>query len=194
MKTLDLSFRNNEKPTRGCLLVSDPFLHDAYFTRSVVLLCENNKDGAFGFVLNNYLEIDLHDFDSSFPDIDARVGLGGPVAKESLFFIHKFEPGEVNGSTQIQKGLYYGGDYEQICSLLKWEKNHDKVRFFIGYSGWSPKQLDEEIESDAWIPIHNHTAEMIFNTANTNLWKECLEMQGEKFKFIANFPRKPSDN
>ena len=58
MKKLNFSFANNEKPEKGSVLISDPFLNDPYYGRSVVVLCEHNQDGTFGFVLNNYLDTD----------------------------------------------------------------------------------------------------------------------------------------
>jgi putative transcriptional regulator len=194
MEPFDLNFKNNEKVKIGSLLISDPFLDDRYFGRSVILLCGYGKKGAFGFVLNQYLDIDLHKLDTDFPDINARISLGGPVDKEHLFFIHSLG-GKIEGSTSLYNGIYYGGDFDQLSMLFETEpETKSKVRFFIGYSGWSEGQLEEEIKESSWLPANNITKEDIMNTSNDKLWEFCLEKQGKRFKVISKFPRNPEDN
>jgi len=195
MKKLNLSFRNDLKPRKGTLLVSDPLLDDQFFGRSVVLLCEHNQEGTFGFVLNNYVEIDLHRLDPQFPDISARISFGGPIARENLFFIHRFDNGEIPGAVKVADGIYYGGEFEPLTALLlQFPEKRKMVRFFIGYSGWSTGQLAEEMEENAWISVNNISTDMIFDTENNQLWKDCLEQQGEPFKLFTFFPRNPQDN
>ena len=70
----------------------------------------------------------------------------------------------------------------------------NKVRFFIGYSGWSEGQLEEEIKESSWLPANNITKEDIMNTSTDKLWEFCLEKQGKRFKVISKFPRNPEDN
>jgi putative transcriptional regulator len=194
MKKLNLSFQNDEVARKGCLLISDPFLDDHYFARSVILLCEHNEEGSFGFVLNNYLELDLHKLDDKFPDIAARISIGGPMSKENLFFIHRLGT-EIKGATIIAPGIYYGGDFDELSKKLALQPELRKqVRFFIGYSGWSIGQLKEELKEKSWIPVSNISLEMIFNTENDKLWSNCLELQGDRFRMISKFPVNPMDN
>lgn len=195
MKKLNLNFRNNERPKRGSILISDPLLNDQYFSRSVVLLCEHNQEGSFGFVLNNYLEIDLHRIDNNFPDIQARISIGGPVHRENLFFIHSFDAGTIPESVQVAEGIFYGGDFDILATLLRdFPETRNKARFFVGYSGWSIGQLNEEIDEKSWITVSNIPKDLVFDTQNDNLWKTCLEMQGDSFKLFTTFPRNPQDN
>ncbi|MFM7472378.1 MAG: YqgE/AlgH family protein, partial [Crocinitomicaceae bacterium] len=70
----------------------------------------------------------------------------------------------------------------------------NKVRFFIGYSGWSEGQLEEEIKESSWLAVNNISTEMIMDTQNDKLWEMCLEKQGKRFKVISKFPRNPEDN
>jgi putative transcriptional regulator len=194
MKKLNLSFQNNEIARKGCLLISDPFLDDHYFARSVILLCEHNDEGSFGFVLNNYLELDLHKQDDKFPDIAARISIGGPMSKENLFFIHRLGT-EITGATIIAPGIYYGGDFVELSKKLTlYPELKNQVRFFIGYSGWTIGQLKEELKEKSWIPVSNISLEMIFNTENDKLWSNCLELQGDRFRMISKFPVNPMDN
>jgi putative transcriptional regulator len=194
MKKLNLSFQNNEVAKKGCLLISDPFLDDHYFARSVILLCEHNDEGSFGFVLNNYIELDLHKLDDKFPDIAARISIGGSISKENLFFIHRLGK-EINGATIITPGIYYGGDFDELSNILALQPDlRNQVRFFIGYSGWSIGQLNEELKEKSWIPVSNIPLEMIFNTSDEKLWSNCLELQGDRFRMISKFPVNPMDN
>jgi putative transcriptional regulator len=193
MKKLDFSFKNNEPTNKGSILISDPFSDDAYFGRSVVLICEHNDEGTFGFVLNNYIDVDLHQLDDNFPNINARISFGGPVSKENLYYIHSFS--DITNTLEIREGLYYGGDFDEITDRIKDAKNPNKeIRFFMGYSGWSPGQLDEEIKNESWITANNISTEKILDTNLDDLWRICLEKQGQRFQLMTKFPRNPMDN
>jgi putative transcriptional regulator len=193
MKKLDFSFKNNEPTNKGSILISDPFSDDVYFGRSVVLICEHNDEGTFGFVLNNYIDVDLHQLDDNFPNINARISFGGPVSKENLYYIHSFS--DITNTLEIREGLYYGGDFVEITDRIKNAKNPNKeIRFFMGYSGWSPGQLDEEIKNESWITANNISTEDILDTKLDDLWRICLEKQGQRFQLMTKFPRNPMDN
>jgi putative transcriptional regulator len=193
MKKLDFSFKNNEPTNKGSILISDPFSDDVYFGRSVVLICEHNDEGTFGFVLNNYIDVDLHQLDDNFPNINARISFGGPVSKENLYYIHSFS--NITNTLEIREGLYYGGDFDEITDRIKDAKNPNKeIRFFVGYSGWSPSQLDEEIKNESWITANNISTEDILDTKLDDLWRICLEKQGQRFQLMTKFPRNPMDN
>lgn len=191
---IDLAFKNNKNPEMGNLLISDPFLDEDYFRRSVILLCDHNDNGTFGFVLNNYLDVDLHEIDEDFPNIQARISVGGPVDTQNLFFIHSFKE-KIEGSVAINEELSFGGDYERILELLTLNPSlKNQIRFFLGYSGWSKDQLKGELKENSWIVTNNIKTEEILDTANNQFWNYCLEKQGERFKTISKFPINPNDN
>jgi len=191
---LDLAFKNNKRPQVGSVLISDPFLDEDYFRRSVILLCEYNEGGTFGFVLNNYLDVDLHEIDDTFPDIKARISVGGPVETQSLFFIHTFGK-RISGSIAINSELSFGGDYEEIREILETEKSvRNNIRFFLGYSGWGKDQLKAELNENSWIVANNIKSSEILDSSNDHFWNYCLEKQGERFKTISRFPMNPNDN
>jgi putative transcriptional regulator len=191
---IDIAFKNNLKPTSGCLLLSDPFLDEDFFRRSVILLCEHSSEGSFGFVLNNLLDIDLHEIDQDFPNIKAVISVGGPVETESLFYIHSFGS-LVSESTPINDELSIGGNFEQIKSLLNEnEKNRLKIRFFLGYSGWDKLQLAREMNENSWIVATNISNEEILAIPKKDFWQMCIEKQGDRFKTISKFPINPIDN
>jgi len=101
----------------------------------------------------------------------------------------------IDGSTSLYNGIYYGGDFEQLNRLFDSEPDTSgKVRFFIGYSGWSEGQLEQEIKESSWLTVNNIGTEVIMNTKIDKLWEMCLEKQGKRFKIISKFPRNPEDN
>lgn len=194
MKDLDLSVHNHIDPAKGKLLLSEPFLQDEYFSRSVILLCEHNEEGSFGFVLNNYLDIDLHEVSTNFPDIPARISLGGPVKNQNLYFIHSL--GEmIPGSVLIADSIYMGGEYdiliEKILADLSLLKH---VRFFLGYSGWNQGQLANELREKSWLVVDQFDSKQIMNTDYDSIWKDLMSSQGGKYEMMSKFPLDPRLN
>jgi putative transcriptional regulator len=191
---LDLSFSNQLKPKKGRLLLSDPFLGDEHFERSVVYLCEHSKEGSFGFVLNKYVEININELNHDFPNIVTRLSIGGPVEKESLYFLHTIG-NELNDSLELQKGVFIGGDFDQLTKYVS--ESHfkeNKIRFFLGYSGWDPKQLEEEIKNNSWIVATIDSIEELMDTSIDDPWKYFMSKLGNKYKLMTEFPLDPNEN
>jgi len=142
---------NKLKPKKGRLLIAEPFMADPYFKRSVVLLTEFNKEGAFGFILNKQLDLKINDAMAEFPPFDAPIFMGGPVQPDSLFYIHT--QGEfIEGSVKICDNIYWSGNFEQLKQLVKDQQIFPhEIMFFIGYSGWDYEQLMNEINEESWI-------------------------------------------
>lgn len=194
MKDLfEISKLNNLSPQKGVLLISDPFNEDKYFKRSVICLCEHNEKGSFGYVINNILDVNITELVPAINSNDFNVGLGGPVGTNSLYYIHTLGD-NVSGSVKVKEGLYTGGDFEQITSLINGGFiDNTQIQFFLGYSGWSSNQLEEEINRNSWI-VSNYNVLDLMNNDSKNFWKDILEKKGGKFKAISNFPTNPSLN
>lgn len=178
---------------KGHLLISEPFLGDPNFERSVVLLCEHNAQSSFGFVLNQKTDMTLMQVWEETSYCDFPIYIGGPVQKNTLHFIHRLG-NQIDNSLEIAKDLYWSGDYEQVATLLNFGKikEHD-IRFFLGYSGWSENQLANEIQQNAWI-ISQGDSSFIFDTQSKDFWRGILKKMGGKYKMIANYPIDPSLN
>lgn len=184
---------NNIKPGPGKILISEPFLYDYYFKRSVVLLAEHNKNGSFGVIINKPLNLRFDEVVKDFPDFDAPVFLGGPVSTNSLFFIHTLGDA-IDNSMPILEGLYWGGDLEQVKTMIQLgQLNEHNIRFFIGYSGWSPRQLDGELKRDSWA-VTTIDADMIMNANPEELWKLALRTLGKEYIRWTYFPPDPAMN
>lgn len=175
------------------LLVSEPFMMDPNFRRTVVLLAEHDEKGTVGFVLNKVLDLQPKDAISDFPDYDHSLILGGPVQKDNLFFIHKYGK-KIPGTLEITKGLYWGGDYDVVKELVKSGDLHPgNIRFFVGYSGWEGGQLEKELETNSWI-VSPVMLSDIFETPADLLWKEVLRRMGKDYAVVADLPEDPSLN
>ena len=182
------------KPDKGLLLVAEPsIIGDISFNRSVVLLAEYNENGSVGFILNKPLEYQLKDF---IPDIDCSLPVynGGPVEQDNLYFIHSI-PDLIPDSIEISNGIYWGGDFNEILSLLQNDLlNETQIRFFLGYSGWTNNQLEKELEVNSWVVIQNEYKNDIIGKTNPNFWKEKMIEFGGNYILWSNAPEDPSFN
>ncbi len=189
----DLSTYNQIEPAKGRLLISEPFLLDNFFKRTVILLCEHNEEGSFGFVLNKYVELNLQDLVEGFPAFSSRISVGGPVQGNNVFYLHTHGDA-IEGSTEVLDGVYVGGNFELLKLLIEsGQINESEVRFFIGYSGWEADQLHGEMEDNSWI-VANTNREEIMNTSDEELWKSILKNMGKKYEMLTNFPEDPTLN
>ena len=184
---------NKLEPKKGRLLISDPFLPDPYFKRSVVLLVNHNEEGSLGFILNKTVEINLEETELNINNQEHKMYFGGPVQSSDLFYIHKMGD-EIEGSEKIKDGIFWGGAFSGIESKLSAGGIlEDDIRFFIGYSGWEAKQLEKEIEEDSWLVIESNL-EDILETNSEDLWKNILrEMEGS-ISVLSTFPEDPNLN
>ncbi len=181
-------------PKRGDLLISEPFLPDPNFERTVVLLCENNEDGTIGFILNKPSLVTLGDVFEELDHFEKQVFVGGPVQQDSMHFIHR---GSINleGGSRIGEGIYWGGNFEQMKVLIQTNKIQPQdVLYFLGYSGWAPGQLEEEMKENSWFVSPNATESQVFDMDPELLWREVLKNMGGKYKMYSNYPSDPRLN
>ena len=162
------------KPKKGKLLIAEPTLTgDVSFNRSVVLLVEHNEEGSVGFILNKPLEYDISDLVTEIK-IPFPVYNGGPVEQDNLYFIHKV-PHLISKSIEISDGIYWGGDFDKTIDLINKEViSEEDIRFFLGYSGWSSLQLDQELSSKSWIVVKNDYESAIIHKSSDAFWKEKM--------------------
>ncbi len=184
----------HRKVISGSLLISEPFISDPNFERSVVLICaHDDTDGTFGLILNQVSELFLADVleDNIYPDVPLYIG--GPVQQNTLHYIHR-RPDLVEGGKELVKGLFWGGNFAQMKIHLNNGVLHpNDVRCFVGYSGWEEGQLDGELKQDAWIVSQTNTS-FIFDTPSEDFWRSILKTMGGDFKVMANYPTDPRLN
>jgi len=181
------------KLTKGKLLVAEPsILSDSSFNRSIVLLTEHNDKGSVGFIFNKPSPYTVKDL---IPETESslKIYFGGPVSEDNLYFVHKI-PDLIPESIEIGNGIYWGGDFDKVHELLKDDIiSKNDIRFFLGYSGWSKKQLEEELLTTSWLIIENKF-QNLFKINHNNFWKNELLKIGGIYQIWANAPKDPSLN
>jgi putative transcriptional regulator len=187
---LNISY-NNVRPQKGKVLISQPFLMDGCFQRSVVLLTDYSEDGAIGFVLNKRLNITLGEMIEDFPSSESGLSIGGPVSTNTLHYLHTIN--NVPDAVKIVNGIYWGGNIDVIRKLLSLTiMKPEDIRFFLGYSGWSKGQLDEELENNSWLVGDIRPASIIH--PDRNLWQKSVVNTDDKYKIWTTFPENPGLN
>lgn len=181
------------EPAGGILLISDPFLKDPNFMRTVVLLCEHTNEGSFGLVLNRRMDENLGQLINGLENCDIPVSYGGPVQMDTLHFVHQL-PHQITGGDEIIPGVYWGGNFEMVIRLIH-EQQLDtaRIRFFLGYSGWSGGQLVAELEEKSWLTTAG-SAPLIFENPESETWKKALHQMGGKYRQLAHYPIDPQLN
>lgn len=173
---------NHVVPSRGKVLISEPFLYDEMFGRSVILLVDHSTDGTMGLVLNKPLPLSLNDVLKEFKDIsNIPIYKGGPLSTDTLFYLHTLK--DVEDSLQIGKGVYLNGDFDAIRRYILQGNDIDgKIRFFLGYSGWEHDQLCQEIEENTWLIGSTSIASLMNEKGSAELWKNVLGQLGGKYE------------
>ncbi len=189
MKMFEIKY-NNIKPKIGSLLLSEPFQAEEIFNRSVIILCEYNEEGSFGVVLNKPSPYKVNDIMKEMPEVDFPIYIGGPVDVERVFFIH--DQGDIiPNSIKINKKYYWGGDLDVIKNMIANKQlSAENIRFFIGYSGWDPDQLEDELTYNSWVVLNKVIDNMLSFSAES-LWKNCVNKLGKDYTFWTKMPKDP---
>jgi len=178
---------------KGRLLISEPSLIDRTFFKSVILITHHNNEESIGLVLNQGTKINLNEIINEIPLSDFPVYIGGPVEKNAIQFIHTL--GDIIPNNQeIAKGLYWGGDFDEILKLMAENKiSKNQIRFFAGYSGWGEDQLNSEIRENGWI-THESNVNLCMEYSTEKLWSDLIKTKKKKYAIWANMPKDPSLN
>ncbi|MFP4041790.1 MAG: YqgE/AlgH family protein [Bacteroidia bacterium] len=183
---------DNLTPQRGRILISEPLLNDSYFKRSVVYLTEYSANGSVGFVLNKPIDLSPNEVVKDFPKFNAPIYVGGPVAKDTIHYLHTVSD-LIPNSVHVQGNIYWGGDFEKVKELISEGMiTPEQIRFFLGYSGWSPNQLDEELKNNAWLVSELEASKIM--APDRDLWEKVLQELGNKYKIWTNCPENPAFN
>lgn len=187
------NYKNKIAPSKGKILVSEPYLPDPNFERTIILLCEHNEEGSFGFIMNKPSLAKLGDVMQDLSDFDAPVFIGGPVQQDTLHYIHRIP--NLEESIEVMDGIYWGGNFDQLVTLIETKQvDTTDIKFFLGYSGWSPGQVDEELKEDSWIVSDKVNEELLFDIKAEAMWQYALKRMGGRFSVYSNYPQDPRLN
>jgi putative transcriptional regulator len=178
---------------KGQLLLDGGGLGGSFFSRTVVLICQHDAEGAFGLVLNRVsgnkvgelLVADLPD-----PIKELPLFVGGPVQPAALSYLHSdaFLP-EGNVITNLD----LGHSLDSLVELGESFSSTRQIRVFAGYAGWSPGQLEDEMRRKSWL-THPASIDLVFHTEPEKLWQSVLRKKGWKYRLLADAPEDLSSN
>ncbi len=182
-----------ERTLKGRLLVATPALVDPNFFRTVVLIIEHADEGAAGVVLNRPSELELVGSPlEGWNEVAAHpqlVFVGGPVSpSDAVCLARKGAAATVEGWRPVVDGI-------GLLDLNQDEARSsvDGLRVFAGYAGWSPGQLEDEIEDGSWYVLEADPNDALSADPAT-LWRQVLKRQGGKLALVSSFPLDPAMN
>lgn len=158
------------------LLVAHPAMTDLRFAETVVLVTFPPDAGPMGVVLNKPSLVELRTIWPELPGRQGRTDLvhyGGPVEPDGLLFVFRMTP-PPKRAVWVTDDIYFSGDGKLLDRLLTEPRPVRNQRFFAGYAGWAPGQLENEIDWGGWyvLPIDE---EVIFGMPVEDMWERLLE-------------------
>lgn len=176
----------------GDLLVAPPNQTSDPFHQTVVLICKHDADGTVGLVVNRPTEFTLdHLLEHK---INGHViHQGGPVEQDCLIYLHRCGDYIKESQPVMEDVCFYGDVYDVIQTVNDQSVTSRHIRFFVGYSGWAPGQLEEELEKRLWF-MTRANSDLIFEHESKTLWRIVLRKMGGEYALLANFPTDPTLN
>jgi len=173
---------------KGHVLLAEPFMLDPNFKRTAVILCEYSaEEGGVGFVMNKPLNMQVDSLLEDFPEFSAEVYFGGPVATDTIHYIHNV--GDLlDESQKVVPGVFWGGNFEKLKFLISSDLiTPENIRFFVGYSGWTSGQLESELEMGSWVTADMDT-NYLFRSKPHELWQQVMQNKGDRYSVISQMP------
>jgi putative transcriptional regulator len=164
----------------GSLLLASPLLKGSYFEDTVILLVDySTENGSYGLVLNHLTTMPLNEvFDGyhySHPPKTYTFNLGGPV-QENMLQIIQTNTSILEDTVEMQPRVFIGGEWHSNHDFLEQVLAKPDLRIFLGYTGWAPGQLENEIAEGAWELHHTDIYTLLHGP------KEQLQAPVEEFK------------
>jgi putative transcriptional regulator len=136
---------------QGKILLASSRLMDSNFVHTVILMVQHDENGALGLVLNHPLELSVREACENALDLPCEaegvIHQGGPC-EGPLMVVHQDEDAS---QLKVFDGVYFTAEKSHIEGLLGQE--HVKAKFFVGYSGWGPDQLESEMQTGSWVTV-----------------------------------------
>ena len=166
----------------GQILISLPTMQDERFHESVIYICAHSPEGAMGIIINKSLEIDLYpsllkklNIDKSNMNKKIFFHYGGPVETSRGFILHS-DDFVKDESMLIDKGVVLSSTADFFTDLAKGIGPKTSI-IALGYTGWGPAQLEEEISSNGWI-TSSVSSKFIFEENNSKKWNKAYDLLG----------------
>ncbi len=172
---------------KGQLLLDGGKLTGSLFHRTVVLICQHDAEGAFGLVLNRAMGTTVRDvLVADLPEqvLDLPLYSGGPVQPGTMSFLHSED---YLPDANVLPNLELSHSLDDLREVGDSYSPTSRLRLFAGYAGWSPGQLEGEMERHSWL-THPATIELVFHPEPELIWRLILKEKGPKFRLLAEAP------
>jgi putative transcriptional regulator len=168
---------------RGQLLVATPGIGDSRFARTVVFICAHNDDHAMGLILNRPMGglrlpdlLDQLGVPSSIKVPDRPVRAGGPMEQDRGFVLHTDDFYLEDATVRVTGHVALTATKEVLEAIASPQAPRDAV-LALGYAGWGPGQLEEELKENAWLLVPARD-DLVFGDALDAKWEGALAAIG----------------
>ena len=191
----------------GSLLVATPLIDEPIFRRAIVLILDHSSEGSLGVVLNDESDVAVEDVIPDWGEVlDPVIAIGGPVQSDAgvavagLRTISTMLPEGVLPEDALPEGLRtvaegwavmdLDGEPELVADLVA------EARLFLGYSGWGPGQLADELSSGSWWVVASQPGDLSLGQGvrRVDAWRQVLRRQVTDLRFAVTYPDDPSAN
>lgn len=179
-------------PFVGCLLVATPMIEEPTFRRAVILLLDHTEDGSLGVVLNDPSNLEVDDVVPEWSDVlEPVVAVGGPVQTDAGVAVARVqysETAEMPESLRVIGGPWAVVDLDASPDSLS--GHIGAARLFLGYAGWGPGQLEDELRTQSWWVVDSHLGDLEWGAVDNRraAWRGVLQRQRNDLRLAADYP------
>ncbi len=163
-------------------LIAMPSMSDPNFANSVIYICEHNKQGATGIIINKPVGVQLQEvFEQMQIKCDVQrsqeipILFGGPVHPERGFVIHRPQ-GKWRTTLEMDKEISITTS-QDVLDAIALGKGPDDLIVALGYTGWDSSQLEEEVAKNAWLTCPADP-DILYKTPFADRWKAAINLMG----------------
>jgi putative transcriptional regulator len=175
--------RDNEGFLYGKLLIAMPGMPDARFEKSVIFMCAHSANGALGLIINKPIEslpfrelmIQMHIPVTNATSM-APVLFGGPVDTDRGYILHSNERGNRPATAAITSEIALTPTVDMLRAISD-GRGPDKWLLTLGYAGWGPGQIEDEIVHNGWIHCDADAA-LVFDAEMDSKWQRAFGKLG----------------
>ena len=174
------------------ILISMPHMQDTYFNRSVIYMCELNKNGAMGLIINKPFKDSIlkKNFENFYDEKDEilnavdQIYFGGPVMVERGIVLHSGNY-KSNDSIKISNDFFISS-HKNTLEDISAKRGPELCRLLLGHAGWNSGQLEREIENGDWL-VQETTPDFVFNMPETQMWTAAIRSFGIDIADFSSF-------
>ncbi len=191
-KTSATSANSSENSLAGHLLVAMPNMSDPRFERAVIYVCAHGEDGAMGLMINKLVDqitfpemLEQLGIDNSDVSDQIRVHFGGPVETGRGFVLHSTDYRQ-DSSMEVDSTVALTATVDILRDIAGGQGPRRSL-LALGYAGWGPGQLDQEIQANAWLHVHPDE-QLVFDTDLDDKWQRAIGKLGfDPFSLTGHF-------